>query len=481
MPPVGFTTVFLTGNATASSVGLAARGAVSHPTPAQLSALTISNGVLSLEFNKTTGGLHAVTVDGDRVVVEQEFMAYDSETDWPDSTAYIFRPTYTELAYPVLFNTTRSAPDLVYINGPLVQEVIQTYNPTYNASYFVQQSLRLFSDPAAAAGGDGIDVRAFIDSFMVLGLNHTNKELITRFTTNLANHIPPPTSDAEPKQPRVTFYTDANGVGIKQRQVNHPFWEKYTPNAFWYEPVAVNYYPAATASFIRDESGDSPMQLSVMTDRAHGAGCLGSGQLEIMLHRRNSVSGTISLDDTSVIHTHQALSVASSPSDASLAHRALSRRVTNEVQVYYGITASAPKASSARKHGSTMTQQELVTAQWTAAYAANMSFVRQSLPANVALQSLDVVLGEPNQLLLRLRHLFAAHENPVLSQAVTVDLVGLLNPALLTVTNVQAMTLNANAEVKAPSHLVDPVRGFQTSVTLQPLETKTFVVTVAAA
>ena len=292
-----FVQVFLTGNATASSVGLAARGAVSHPTPAQLSALTISNGVLSLEFNKTTGGLHAVTVDGDRVVVEQEFMAYDSETDWPDSTAYIFRPTYTELAYPVLFSacvcmfsslpspvnlmpsvavqcadTTRSAPDLVYINGPLVQEVIQTYNPTYNASYFVQQSLRLFSDPAAAAGGDGIDVRAFIDSFMVLGLNHTNKvcvclcvclcvsvlclccpcticvhaahthvwhvvdvpvglaqELITRFTTNLANHIPPPTSDAEPKQPRVTFYTDANGVGIKQRQVNHPFWEKYTP------------------------------------------------------------------------------------------------------------------------------------------------------------------------------------------------------------------------------------------------------------
>jgi len=72
-------------------------------------------------------------------------------------------------------DTTRSAPDLVYINGPLVQEVIQTYNPTYNASYFVQQSLRLFSDPAAAAGDDGIDVRTFIDSFMVLGLNHTNK------------------------------------------------------------------------------------------------------------------------------------------------------------------------------------------------------------------------------------------------------------------------------------------------------------------
>ena len=66
---------------------------------------------------------------------------------------------------------------------------------------------------------------------------------------------------------------------------------------------------------------------------------------------------------------------------ASLAHRALSRRVTNEVQVYYGITASAPKASSARKHGSTMTQQELVTAQWTAAYAANVRGWRCALKA----------------------------------------------------------------------------------------------------
>lgn len=88
-------------------------------------------------------------------------------------------------------------------------------------------------------------------------------------------------------------------------------WLVYS--ALWYEPVAMNYYPAATATFIRDESGPRAMQLTVVSDRAHGAGCLGAGQLEVMLHRRNSVSGTISLDDTSVLHTRQAFSVAKYP------------------------------------------------------------------------------------------------------------------------------------------------------------------------
>lgn len=75
-------------------------------------------------------------------------------------------------------DTSRKAPDLVRITGPLVQEVIQTYNPTYNASVFVQQTLRLYSDAAAAAGtapATDLDVRTYIDSFMVLGMNHTFK------------------------------------------------------------------------------------------------------------------------------------------------------------------------------------------------------------------------------------------------------------------------------------------------------------------
>ena len=137
----------------------------------------------------------------------------------------------------------------------------------------------------------------------------------------------------------------------------------------------------------------------------------------------------------------------------------------------------------------------------------------KALPANVALQSFDVVLGNTTAVLLRLRHMFAAHENPVLSQPVTVscvvvdselpvtvlgvcitralewwyscdrsqvDLVNLVNPALLRVTDTQPLTLNANKALAPDARHVDARLGFQTAVTLNPLETKTFMLTVAA-
>jgi len=56
------------------------------------------------------------------------------------------------------------------------------------------------------------------------------------------------------------------------------------------------------------------MQFTVVTDRAHGVATQGYGQLEVMMHRRNSPTGTISLDDTSIIHAHQAFSLAKWPS-----------------------------------------------------------------------------------------------------------------------------------------------------------------------
>lgn len=62
-----------------------------------------------------------------------------------------------------------------------------------------------------------------------------------------------------------------------------------------------------------------------------------------------------------------------------------------------------------------------------------------------------------------------------------VDLVDLVNPALLRVTDTQPLTLNANKAVALDIRFVDPKLGFQTSVLLNPLETKTFMLTVAAA
>lgn len=111
-----------------------------------------------------------------------------------------------------------------------MQQVYQTYNPAVNASVFLQQSLRLYSDPEPNSKSD-VDIRTYIDSMMVVGMKQTMKELVTRFTTDLDNVVAAPAGadDDDDLDERFTFYTDANGLGIKRREFHHPFWDTYTP------------------------------------------------------------------------------------------------------------------------------------------------------------------------------------------------------------------------------------------------------------
>jgi hypothetical protein len=50
------------------------------------------------------------------------------------------------------------------------------------------------------------------------------------------------------------------------------------------EPVGGNYYPTDTITFLRDPSQN--LQLTVITDRAHGSSAQGNGLLELGMHRR---------------------------------------------------------------------------------------------------------------------------------------------------------------------------------------------------
>jgi len=65
-----------------------------------------------------------------------------------------------------------------------------------------------------------------------------------------------------------------------------------------------------------------------------------------------------------------------------------------------------------------------------------------------------------------------------LSCARQVNLLDIFAPSLFHVTNTQAVTLNTNTPTQEPFE--DPLGlGFQTTVSLHPLETKTFIVSVA--
>jgi hypothetical protein len=104
---------------------------------------------------------------------------------------------------------------------------------------------------------------------LIISSDGIGKELVSRFTTNIAN------GDA--------YYTDSNGKLTEPRRRDYRPTFTLLPDS---EPVTRNYYPIITRAFIRDEAGDDPStrrQLTVLTDRAQGGGSIHDGELELMV------------------------------------------------------------------------------------------------------------------------------------------------------------------------------------------------------
>jgi hypothetical protein len=88
------------------------------------------------------------------------------------------------------------------------------------------------------------------------GYFFNNKELATRFTTNIRNNL--------------HFYTDSNGIDLQLRKVE--------PS----NPIQSNYYPISMAAVI----ADSNTKITLLTAQPLGFGSLAEGQFEVMLDRR---------------------------------------------------------------------------------------------------------------------------------------------------------------------------------------------------
>jgi hypothetical protein len=94
---------------------------------------------------------------------------------------------------------------------------------------------------------------------------HTGKEIVSRFSA-------PSIASAG------ALLTDANGRELlERRRDQRPSWQRFNQT----EPVAGNYYPVTTLAAIRDGSA----QLTVLVDRAQGAGSISDGEIELMVHR----------------------------------------------------------------------------------------------------------------------------------------------------------------------------------------------------
>ena len=182
------------------------------------------------------------------------------------------------------------------------------------------------------------------------------KEVISRWTTSIAN--------------AGECWTDSNGREMQRRMKNfRPTWELNQT-----EPVAGNYYPAATSVFIRDASA----QLTLLTDAGQGvSGSLRDGELEIMLHRR------LLADDR--LGVGEPLNETDQCPDGQRAGRGLIVRGTLSALV-------ARPAHAARAWRPAMDEKYfaplLALARGARAARSEVSFVR-ALPANVQLLTLE--------------------------------------------------------------------------------------------
>ncbi|KAI6232493.1 Alpha-mannosidase [Aphelenchoides besseyi] len=242
LPPLGFQTYFVT--KIRSRLGrphLQRRVLKSNSEPP-----TIENEFVRLDFDsnsvlrKWTDKTNNKTFD-----FQQAFHYYTGfATGNQPSGAYVFRPEKTE---PVHFGLPTH---VEVVKGKTFEEIRQVFSP------WISQRIRLEQNNPWAT------FDWLVGPIPKENKDPIGKEVISRFNVSGLN------SNGQ-------FFTDANGRQMMKRNIN-------TSAAFQAEPIASNFYPVTTTIFVRDDD----YQLTVLTDRSQGAGSFGSGNIDLMVHRR---------------------------------------------------------------------------------------------------------------------------------------------------------------------------------------------------
>jgi len=471
LPPLGYTTFVLSALPAAE---------VTPAVPAKPQADTVlENPALRLTFDSTSGLLREVLnkESGVSSAVRQSWQYYESYNNPPPSNpddrqrsgAYIFRPQ-DEVARPAC----PGVPVLSVAQGSVVQEVRQQF------CGWVQQTVRLVGNESTIQFEYQIGSVPVVDA----GGIETGKEVISRFETDLNSNQ--------------TWYTDSNGREFIRRQYNH----RDTWDYLVYQNVSGNYAPVNAALYQTDVTNGRVM--SIVNDRSQGGGSIKNGELELMVHRRlvgdDSRGVGEPLNETASITPypnplrvgvgigvigHHYLHLGNT-SNGAAHYRERMDRVFNEP-----VLGFAPVTN---------------VQQFLAAYTTRASVSGSPLPPNVELMTLQP--WGNGQVLIRVSHQYAVGEDVQLSKAVTFDLAQVF-AGPLAMASATEMTLTANqklsqaqARAKFPLRfegqdatlyakhrgkpteitMLDPPvegRAIRVSVTLGPMEIKTFLVTFA--
>lgn len=387
LPPLGFKSFYV--EKTASEPPAPSQNAPSHQ--------------IQMSLDDDTGLLSELNINGIKIAVRQNFFYYQGAVGNNEvvqnrsSGAYIFRPNGT-----VPFAVSKKVVNKVY-KGELVNEIHQVFNEwtsqiirTYNRETFIEFDWLVGPIPRGKVNG---------------------VEVISRFSTSLKSES--------------TFYTDSNGRELLKRVRNfRPTWRLNLT-----EPVASNYYPVTSKILIRDPSDD--VELAVLTDRAQGGSSLNDGEIELMVHRN-------------CLHD-DAFGVGESLDEMAFGKRLVARGSHYLVGGPYIKPAKSGKSLAAQERD--LAQRKLLQAwtfvaptngltfeEYSAKYVMSFSGLKRALPDNVQILTLEPWHGM--NFLLRLEHYLEKHEDPILSQPVSVNLKDLF--ATFDIVSYRETTLGAN-------------------------------------
>ncbi|XP_005881664.1 PREDICTED: lysosomal alpha-mannosidase, partial [Myotis brandtii] len=408
--------------------------------------LTIQNEYISASFDPDTGLLVEMKNLEQHLLlpVRQAFYWYNASTgnnlSSQASGAYIFRPNRQKPLFISRWAQTR------LVKTALVQEVHQ------NFSAWCSQVVRLYP------GQRHLELEWTVGPIPVG--DGWGKEVISRFDTAL--------------ETKGLFFTDSNGREILERRRDYrPTWELNQT-----EPVAGNYYPVNTRIYITDGN----MQLTVLTDRSQGGSSLSDGSIELMVHRRLLRDDDRGVGEPLLETSESGLWVRGR--HLVLLDKARTAAVGHRLQAEKELLA--PQLVLARGSGTPYHLEVAPRKQVRGGGPAEREELEE-LPPNVHL--LTLARWGREMLLLRLEHQFALGEDMVgnLSSPVTLDLRDLFSA--FTITDLKETTLAANQlRAKAsrlqwtpntgPTLKPSPSRLDPASITLQPMEIRTFLASV---
>ena len=424
VPPKGFAIYYVMFKNIPQNGTLAQRATLRQVTQNE-NAVSISSENVVVSFDGVSGYMshYQNTKNGIGTNTSIEFLVYNSSAgNGQNSGAYIFRPAGT-LA---ILNKNLS---LTLVEGPVFSEMRQSF------ASWLSLSTRLYSS----------------DSWVKLLWKAGSIPISDNFGKEISMRISSGVKSGD------EFYTDSNGREMLKRTLNYrPTWDLDVS-----EPVAGNYYPLTAALAIKDAKSE----MSVLLDRACGGTSLNSGDLEFMIHRR------ILQDDVE--------GVGEPLNETDCGCTNCNCAGLHIVGSNYLVLDEIEAATQARRNLQQKQQDPLVLAFRAVdgmEHIPPLSGLKDGgLPENVNLMTFHAL--NSSSVLVRLAHMYQAHESKTLSTEVDVDLSTLFPGKQIV--RVSEMSLSANQELSVADYQTRFARTREGAyqVTVSPMEIKTYVVT----